>query len=261
MKCCTLLLLALFLLTAGSAHALAVEFGDNSTIWPGYTTTPGSDKDVHGIPDLLGGQLQLTNNNLMSIRLDYTRNEFTTNSFWNTNVGFGDWFFDTNNDGYWDYVVHNTNYRANGPASDQWVIYSLSTQIPITDTDFTYYWESNDLYKNMLNLSGIPRQGHPVGLKGVESIDVVQIGTASYTGLVPASGISVGGSGSTLWTLHYDNSADGIFLDGYFTMGFTLTCANDVIFEQLHAVPEPGTFVLLGIGLGILGLLVMHRRR
>jgi len=45
----------------------------------------------------------------------------------------------------------------------------------------------------------------------------------------------------------------------FFNIGWTVNCANDVIYEHLDPVPEPGTLLLLS--LGIIGLAVMQRKR
>lgn len=61
-------------------------------------------------------------------------------------------------------------------------------------------------------------------------------------------------NGSTATVLQGINDSDQI-------VGFYTNTANDTIGLELTSVPEPSTFGLIGIGMGLLALIRIHRRR
>ena len=61
------------------------------------------------------------------------------------------------------------------------------------------------------------------------------------------------------YSMNFDLSASGIDFGSDVTFHWTMTCANDVIEGKISEVPEPGTMLLLGIGL--IGLTGISRRK
>ncbi|EPR37257.1 PEP motif putative anchor domain protein [Desulfovibrio sp. X2] len=249
MKKCfyALAVLAAVLLATGAYATTVVSFTDTYVTWPGYSSS--ISKDVNGIPDLLGGSFTFDNHTLVGISLEYT---VSTTSGWSS-LKPGDWFFDINNDNVWDYVLHSSNSRSAG----SWMAYEVA--IPLTDGNpynNNNYWGTDYIFSSG---SGT-RQGQPVEarISGSDS----KLGWVDYSGFTKPVWNSATHSYS-IETAYWDLSGieKPIVFDaegGYFGYGFTMTCANDVIYGHgpLPA-PEPGTLLLL---LGGLPAVAAYRR-
>ncbi len=228
-----LVALSLVLCTA-AASAETISFGDSTIIWPNAPTTVSLSDDTHGIPDLIGGSFNFDGHVLTQISLNYFLNESSSQSLWNSFTP-GDWFFDFDQDGYWDVVIHNTGNNNYSLFTGAWGYGSNG----YAATDYVFATAGNT------------RMGHPTYAK-VEGVGT----TVAFDGWRSFSEVSGGGVVTSTWDLHLD-------LSGYsgqgFVYGFTISCANDVLFgEATVPTPEPASIVLAGIGL--LGLCGLRKR-
>lgn len=286
-------LLAILSITVGAAGAQAsvVGFGDSVNVWSGLKHTPElANQDQNGVPDLTGGTLTFSaGHTLTSITLNYT-NHFANQSWgqsaWNA-LEAGDWYIDVDNNKAWDYVIHrpdqvwdfdknkwvdNTAYHLY-QANDM-ILYGTSTTY--TNGKFTQY---DAYYGNTDN-----RNWHPTTVKdsilpyeyekkvkgkyvyatenansGILDLGVVGFdGWDSFSELDRLSKSTA--VGSSTWDLSGLGGIDFSKLMGKeIIIAYTMTCANDVLFERPRVpTPEPGTMLLMG--LGILGVGYLRKR-
>lgn len=281
--------LAVLSVTLGvsGANANVVTFGDSAKVWSGLAHTPEkSSQDQNGVPDLTGGAFTYTGHTLTSITLNYTNrymNQSVWNSPWNAQQT-GDWYFDVDNDKAWDYVIHKPNQVwdftqhamvANNTyhlyeAEDEW-LYDTKTLYG-SSGKFVQY---NGYYGNTDN-----RDWHPTTIKDTDlpydkqawvggrwvtrsyntNTGITDLGIVEFDGWDKISDLNAFGEGSSTWDLSKIGGIDLTALMGKdITYAFTMTCANDVLFEQSRVpTPEPGTMLLMGVG--ILGAGYLRKR-
>lgn len=266
---------------AAGAQASVVGFGDSVNVWSGLKKPELADQDQNGVPDLTGGTLTYAGDHrLTSITLNYTNhfaNEPWGQSAWNA-LEAGDWYIDVDNNSAWDYVIHrpdqvwdfdknmwvdNTTYHLY--QANNMILYGTSTTY--TNGKFTQY---DAYYGNTDN-----RDWHPTTVKddilpyeyekkvkrkyvyatenansGIVDLGVVDFdGWDSFSELDRLSKSTA--VGSSTWDL---SGLGGIDLDKFsgkdIIIAYTMTCANDVLFEHSRVpTPEPGTMLLMSVGI------------
>lgn len=286
--------LAFLSLTLGvsGAQADVVAFGDPAKVWSGLAHAPeSSGQDQNGVPDLLGGSFTYNAAHaLTSITLNYANihfNQPSWNSSWNS-MSTGDWFFDVDNDNGWDYVIHkpsqvwdftahrmvtNSSYHLYY-AEDEWLYGSETLYKHGKFLQYNAYYggtDNRDWHPTTIKDDGLPydkqvkKNGAWVtvssnGNSGIEDLGIVDFdGWDKIGNLTKESNFL--GLGSSTWDLSKIGGLPLIALAGQeITFAFTMACANDVLYDQtLVPAPEPGTMLLMG--LGVLGFGFLRRRR
>jgi hypothetical protein len=217
--------LSLVVFGMGTAVASTITtFSDSAYYWAGWENGTADDTtDSIGGPEFSGGEYTISSSgNLTSMSFEY--------GVYNNIIQSGDLFVDKNSDSVWDYVLSTTDQK----------IYDI--QLGIWDKTSTLYKTSNEYFGTSdLNY----RQDH-----------AVKIDESSLTSI-----------GSFQLDDYNSNTASPIVFSGFdldlgpeFIFGFTMNCANDVIFETgTNPVPIPTSILLLGAGLT--GLAGIRRRQ
>jgi len=215
------------------AQATTVSINDTSIIWSGWSNNvvgsngwAQNDTDSIGSPQTITTTFDLSNGLLNSITFDVLYPL-------PTNVFAGDLFINlltNSNDTTWDYVVNSLN-GSDGTYDIRQVSVDAVKNPNLNPYVMSYYDSDPANYRSL----------HPIGVQS--QYLGADVGDATLSGL------------NTNY-IKYD-FGNGFDLDGKsFIIGWTQTCANDVIYQP---VPEPGTMMLLGMGM--LGLAVYGKRR
>ena len=226
-------ILAQFVVTQ-AALATTLSFTDNTKIWSGWTNNVGTQNttDSIGSPQIVTTKVDLDKGLMSSIT-------FTGLYPLPTNVYAGDLFINllnSKNDTTWDYVVRSLN--GTDGAYDIFKVNVDALKNPASNPyEMSYYQYPGNNNTNFRSL-------HPIGVKDDQLLGN-SVGTATLSGLYSN-------------TIKYDFGKGLDTLGLSFIIGWTPTCANDVIYQEVP-VPEPGTMALLGFGL--LGLVVYSKRR
>jgi len=224
-----------------TTQAFGMNFGDSSNYWPGWGNGTGDDnKDVIGIPNFTGGTAELTGNKLTSLIFNQS---VTSSSIWGV-TSPGDLFINTDADNDWDYFVDLTNWTTAGkdnpdPGAGNYNIYQINLFLGNKNNNPGYILLGTD-YSN--GWSGYQiRDRHPVAYGG----DL----PANAFGQVGFSGWDNSPASEYIFNFASLNGG-GLTLGESFITGWTVNCANDVIYEKMNVpAPEPATMFLLGSGL------------
>lgn len=262
-----ILFLALGLTLIMSAPALAktISVSDSAINWPGYDQTKTNasyrTSDVIGIPNILEMDFTFTGSTLTSIGVDFNLKNTAGITDWNTmRIKPGDIFIDTDADAKWNYIIHNptnliySDYAtiSGAPVASTWTIYSTSLDYSPSSIADTSLYNMSTVFVGNPN-SYIWRKDHPIQASSTAISGATAIGTATVTWPQTAATTGI----SALWEL-----ASGLeFLHGQtITVGFTVSCANDVFFQDVR-VPNPEPVTMLLMGAGFAGIAGFARRR
>jgi len=287
-----LILLGGLVLASGTANATlwnyaVVDSGwfwnDNGNHTPGGQT-PGNPwatlyQNNLGVPDFLPYNLSVgiertpTANTWSSLTLQYR-----SAGSGGTLLLPGDIFIDTDQDLAWDYVVKSpftgggiqNTADVTGPTSStfiKWDVYKFAGGLS--------YDSAADaaLYKLSGGNSGVAltRDGKTWGSKGYTVREnhpwaVKSTSDGSYQGSVSWDGWKDNvDPGTTTWQL--SELATDIPVTGPVYLGFTVNCANDVIWEPIRLpsdlIPEPASLLIWSVvgGLGAAGVALKRRRQ
>jgi hypothetical protein len=236
-KLLCLLVLLVFPLLVSQAMGAPITFGDTQKYWPGWRNWTSDDNtDYIGTPNFTGGYANIYDSGYLKSLTFNIKNPSNSGS-WGILMP-GDLFIDADADHTWDYTVNLIKYEGGTWITGDNKLYSISQPLGGTGYD-------------MASMPGYGiRENHPVAYEGGTSIANINF-SGWPTNPYPYTGTATFSFNDYLVPL-WEN----------FTIGWTVQCANDVIYQTMtnpNPVPEPASMLLLGSGL--IGMAAYGRKR
>jgi len=223
-----------------NATPVTSTYMDQKLNWATWTATSHNTNDPFGTPSIVKTDVTMDGNVLQMIK-------FIGTGINHAGVFSGDLFINTSDsDLVWDFVVRAMGTNLNGSATLGLYAIAQGYDSAIVANRPAYAYSSYGPYNpaegyNAPTNEAI-RSRLPVGLLNTPTSNA--LGNVAYS--------------VTNTDITFDFVNSPLSFGGDFIIGYTVTCANDVVYQEVP-VPEPGTLVLFGFGL--VGLAIYGKRR